>query len=125
MAMIGTIKEIATENGAIVATVETGAGPAVSAVCMFPSGMEAQPMRGDMVAFDRTGKDNVIFAVIRDTPAGAPGEVWIFGRDAAGQTVSEITLLNNGSVRIENDEGFVLLKASGQVSLNGNLTVDP
>lgn len=125
MGMIGTIKEIATEGGQAIAIVETGAGPAVSAVCMFPAGMECQPVVGDMVIYDRTGKDAVIFAVLKDAVEGQPGEIWLLARNASGVVKGQIVAKQDGSIKASNDAGFLELAASGQVSINGNLTVDP
>lgn len=124
MAMIGTIKEIATDGGQAVAIVETGAGPAVSAVCMFPAGMECQPVVGDMVIYDRTGKDCVIFAVLKDAVEGQPGEVWFSARTASGVVKSQIVAKQDGSIKASNDEGFFEMTAAGQMNINGNFTVD-
>lgn len=123
--MIGTIKEITADGGQAVAVVETGAGPAVSAVCMFPAGMECQPVVGDMVIYDRTGKDAVIFAVLKDAVEGQPGELWFSARDTYGTVKGQIVAKGDGSIKASNDAGFFELQASGQVSINGNLTVDP
>jgi hypothetical protein len=124
MATIGTIKSIALEGEYIVAAVETGAGPEVTGVVMGSAGAEFFPVVGDVVLFERTGKEIAVLATLT-VAQGDPGGVIIRGRDETGAVVSLVMMSVDGSVKIQNDNGFFEISANGQASVNGNFTVDP
>ena len=70
-----------------------------------------------------------------------PGEIKINGRDADANIVSYIELNNDGdiniiseypigeensgNIRLENANGYMILRYTGQLDVNGNFTVDP
>jgi hypothetical protein len=125
MGIIGTIKEITTEDDRIVATVKTGNGREISAVVYGLAGVESYPLIGDWaIVDDSQGRENAVLAIVSDNIT-AGGETVVFGRDADGNIVSKITCKADGAIRGENDNGFFELGTGGQFNANDNLTVDP
>ena len=125
MAEIGSIKSVKKEGNYIVAVVETGSGAAVTGLIVNPLGAEFFPIKGDIVVFQRTGKEIVLLAGLSANVEGATGEVSLFSRDSTGAKVAEIWLKATKIIEAKNDNGTFSLLANGQFSANGNFTVDP
>lgn len=52
------------------------------------------------------------------------GEQYLEGRDSDGASVSVLRMKNDGTIRMENNNGFIELAPNGQIDVNGNFTVD-
>lgn len=52
-------------------------------------------------------------------PITEPGEKRIYSTDSDGNLKASFYLKNDGSVTLENDNGFIELKANGDVDING------
>jgi hypothetical protein len=125
MAMIGHIKEVFEDDGQITCILKTGNGVEISAFVMGTSGAEFHPVPGDVALCHTAGQEILISAIIHGDASTESGESLVFSRNANGDVVSSLYLKTDGSVLCSNDSGSFELKANGQVSLNGHLTVDP
>ena len=105
-------------------------GKDIRTVPLFNStGIDARPRAGDYVALVEHPGGNGYAAVAFSDPGNASisgdGEVRITARNSGGTDTVEIYLKADGSVRIENERGFIALAANGRVTINDNFTVDP
>jgi hypothetical protein len=125
MAMIGHIKEVFEDDGQITCILKTGNGVEISAFVMGTSGAEFHPVPGDVALCHTAGQEILISAIIHGDASTESGESLVFSRNANGDVVSSLYLKTDGSVLCSNDSGSFELKANGQVSINGHLTVDP
>jgi hypothetical protein len=104
--------------------VDPGGGANVTIEQMHPSGTDSRPLPGDYVAgisIKSTGRKIAIgFIDPSNTPKTNPGEHRIYSRDTSGTPVTEIWLKNDGSININNDNGFINITPAGIVELNGN-----
>jgi hypothetical protein len=125
MAMIGHIKEVFEDDGQITCILKTGNGVEISAFVMGTSGAEFHPVPGDVALCHTAGQEILISSIIHGDASTEPGESLVFARNANGDVVSSLYLKTDGSILCSNDKGSLELKANGQVSLNGHLTVDP
>ena len=133
MGRIGTVESFKrlTRGGDKLATVrvDLGGGEFVEADMYTDGGSDAPPVRGDLAAVvpgPGTGEWLVV-AFLDPSRAGvaAGGERITVARNAAGAVVSTITQAADGSVRMENNAGWVELAATGIVEINGNFKVLP
>ncbi|MFP3041897.1 hypothetical protein LQZ19_08750 [Treponema primitia] len=88
----------------------------VRTVMYFPGpGNESWPVKGDIVVVDRVG--GILIATnIWDgaEPSLKPGERELYGRNAKGEKVSRIVMLDTGEILLESITGkTVTLKSSG------------
>jgi hypothetical protein len=107
--------------------VDLGGGDKVEADIYGDSGSENPPVAGDYAAVvtDPSTGGWTAVGFLGATGTAGSGERVTWGRDADGVIVSTITQKADGTVRMENDNGYFELKPDGQVDVNGNLTVDP
>jgi len=118
MGMTGIIKEITTDDGLIVASVETLAtnkagGQALSVVIGQAAGMECYPCVGDVVYFDRHGPEYVTKALFSVDTSAEPGEVYIFSRSAPAVIAATIHLKADGSIEIKPGAGMTVSVGNG------------
>jgi len=109
--MTGIIKEITTDDGLIVASVETLAtnkagGQALSVVIGQAAGMECYPCKGDTVYFDLHGPEYVAKALFTQDTSAEPGEVYIFSRSAPEVIAATVHLKSDGSIEIKPGAGM-------------------
>lgn len=112
MGMTGTIKEIKTDDGLIVANVETlktnkAGGHALSVVIGQTAGMECYPCIGDTVYFDRFGPEYVALALFSQDTAAAAGEAYMFSRSAPDVIAATVHIKADGSIEIKPGAGQV------------------
>jgi len=110
MGLTGTIKEIKTDDGLIIASVETlvtnkAGGQALSVVVGQAAGMECHPCVGDTVYFDRHGQEYVALALFSQDTAAAAGEVYLFSRSAPDVIAATVHLKADGKIEIKPGTG--------------------
>ena len=95
------------EAKALFAEVELSHDGEIRTVQLFPgAGAETWPCKGDVVVVERTG--GLLYAsAIWDgaEPQLQPGEREVYGRNADGEKVSRVVLLDTGEIQIESLEG--------------------
>lgn len=108
--------------------VDLGGNDIITADVYGDSGSDAPPVSGDyaaVMAGPGTGEwVAVAFTDTRRAGTGAQGERVTVARDADGVVVSTVTQAADGSARVENDNGYMELKADGQADINGHFTVE-
>ncbi|MHC4648187.1 MAG: hypothetical protein ACYTBJ_22225 [Planctomycetota bacterium] len=108
---------------------DLGGGEIATPTQYGPPGDDSPPLAGDLVATTDipgdAGGAAVGFADPVNPGKAEGGEKRLVGRDADGNEVCEVWLKGDGSIRMENEEGFVELGADGVVNINDNFTVDP
>lgn len=104
--MIGHIKSVTVGDGQVVATIETGAGPAVTATVMPMGSLDFQPLPGDSVLFHRSGQEICISAVFSEDNQAGPGEAVIFSRSAPGVITAIVHLKADGTIEIKPGQGM-------------------
>ena len=132
MGRIGVILEVGndTEGGEDIARVKVdlGGNDVRWAPLYGPPGNASKPVAGDYVALvghpGGSGVTAVAFAAGDIETQSENGEQYIEGRDSDGAPVSVIHMKNDGTIRMENDNGYIELAPNGQVNINGNFTVD-
>jgi hypothetical protein len=96
--------------------VDMGGGDIVSVQLICPPGVDALPLAGEYVDFERSSGSGV--GVANGTydpklePKAEPGEIGFVARDALGSVVTQVYLRKDGTARIV-----------GNVSIEGDLTV--
>jgi hypothetical protein len=97
-----------------------------NALMFTPAGDDSVPLKEErvvMVKVDGNGKYNVV-GVLTPSQGAKPGEKIFFARDADGTIKSKITMLNDGSVNVENEgDRTEKYKGNADVKGDGNLTV--
>lgn len=116
MAEIGTVKSIKKDGDFFAVEISSGTGRVVTGLLLCPLGCEFVPVVDDFVLYSRTSKEIIVHAGLSKPFESAAGEVRLFSRNAAGVIKADVKIKADGTVSIE---------AQGQVSINGNLTVDP
>jgi len=105
-------------------TVDPGGGANITEEQFQPTGTDSQPLPGDYVigvSVKSTGRKTAIaFLDPANAPQSGPGEHRTYSRDSSGTPVTEIWLKNDGSIMINNDNGFINITAAGIIELNGN-----
>ena len=120
-----------TEDGEDVRDVkiDIGGGESLRVPLLTTPGIDAVPLPGDYVATisnpGDSGESAVAFADGSVDSLAQGGEIRLAGRKADHVVVSEVWIRGDGSVRVQNDNGFFELETGGRVNINGNLTVEP
>lgn len=117
MGLTGIIKEITTDDGLIVASVETlvtnkQGGQLLSVVIGQAAGLECYPLPGDTVYFDRHGPEYVAKAIFSQDTVAEAGEAYLFSRSAPDVIAAVVHLKANGKIEI--------LPGTGQPAAVGN-----
>jgi hypothetical protein len=109
--------------------VDVGGGEVLLASHFTPPGVDARPLAGDYVATTSypggSEEAAVAYADADNEGAAGEGEVRLYSRDSTGAVVAAVHCKADGSIRIDNDAGYIELQAGGMVDVNGNLEVDP
>lgn len=129
---MGTILKLlslvrSTRNGITVSdiTADPGGGANVTAELFQPAGEDSQSLQGDYligVSISTAGGKAIVgFIDPANAPKSEPGDVRRYSRNGAGAQVAEIWLKNDGSVTINNANGWFDLTAAGVIELNGDV----
>jgi hypothetical protein len=107
--------------------VEIRKGFNIPAFLYNTSGDDSVPCKEDRVVVlkvDGTG-NYVVLGVLNKSQKAKPGEKILFARDADGEIVSTISMLNDGSLNIET-KGDINQKSEGKmnVKIKGDITVE-
>jgi hypothetical protein len=109
--------------------IDPGGGALLLVPLMLLPGVDVRPMPGDYVATvshpGGSGETAVAYGDPENESLADYGEFRVYTRDGNKVVMSTFWLRKDGSVRMENDNGFIELATNGQVSINDNLTVDP
>jgi len=141
MGMIGVVLEFTrTErNGAKVSDVKAnpGGGALLTSDHFQPSGVDAHPLPGDYTILGEvqgTGRYSAVgYVDPKNQQTSQPGEWRAYSRDAAGEQVAQVWVMNDGAVLTENANGSHMLfpsgaqtmqNANGYIKLLGNGVVD-
>lgn len=112
-------------RGAVIsdAKCDPGGGANVTAEHFAPPGDDSHPLPGDYVALiAASGNGRETAAGYLDTinaPVASPGEKRMYARDGGGASVVSLWLKADGSALLSNGGGYIELKASGDVHING------
>ena len=102
---------------------DVGGGSVHNSQLFSDSGTDAPPMVDDYVYAGETQSRNrsaVVGSVDgKNASEAAPGERRTYARDAAGAVVVTLHMKANGSARLFNGNGYIELKANGEVEANG------
>lgn len=131
MGRIGVILAIMKQviRGANVTIIKTqiGGGEVVTAPLLTVAGDDSPPLPGDdviIVELPSRGTYIAVGSIDHDNEqAAGNGERRIYARDSSGARVAQIWIKSSGEVTVENNNGSVLLEASGDVVANG-ATID-
>jgi hypothetical protein len=111
------------------AKIDLGGGDVVSATIYGLPGDGSKPLPDDYAVTTSVPGDSKVavvgYADAANTSPADNGEVYRYSRNSSGSVVAWIRLYSDGRIRVENDNGYILLAANGQVNINGNFTVDP
>jgi hypothetical protein len=108
---------------------DVGGGSIHNSQLFSDSGTDAPPMAADYVYAGETQSRNrsaVVGSVDgKNASTAAPGERRTYARDAAGAVVVTLHMKADGSARLFNGNGYIELKADGEVEANGaKITTD-
>jgi hypothetical protein len=111
-------------------TVDFGGGDVITAPYIPQPQDDGLPIEGDtalVVELEGDPGEYMALAVLDVTFDGVAGkgERVIRSRDGDGATIATVWLKADGAVKIDNDSGYIELKADGQANINGRFTVDP
>ena len=105
------------------AKVDPGGTYTQEAVHFDSPGDDSYPLPGDKVALIRTERSGVLDAVgyidPKNKQKAKPGGKRIYSRDAAGNQVAEIWLMNDGTISGSNANGSFTLDVAGDFVING------
>ena len=111
---------------------DPGGGADVKAYHVQQPGDDSHSLPNDTAMLVELPRQNGFAAVGYIDPlnaqTAAQGERRLYSRDADGTQVSEIYLMNDGTVRVSNDNGFIQLSADGTIEANsgtGSLNIAP
>ena len=120
-----------TRNGSKLSEVklDPGGGPNVTAEHFSAPGEDAFPLPGDYVvsvSIQRSGGSAVVgYLDPKNDQKAASGEKRIYARDNSGASIVELWLKNTGEATLVNASGYITLKQSGEVEINGaKITTD-
>lgn len=93
---------------------------------VYPPGYEGIPIADDQgVVIEVGGSGKTAFIGVFPTSELEAGEARIYSRDGDGVIKAFVVCLVDGTIRLENENGFAELKGSdGQWNVNDNFTVD-
>lgn len=108
---------------------DVGGGSVHNSQLFSDSGTDAPPMAADYVYAGETQSRNrsaVVGSVDgKNASEATPGERRTYARDTAGAIVVTLHLKANGSARLFNGNGYIELKANGEIEANGaKITTD-
>ena len=106
--------------------VDPGGGANVVAEQYTGPGLDGRPQAGDyaiLTTFARSG-GYVIVGYVEAQDVGDPGSVRLRARGANGHHAVSWLLRSDGSALLENDNGYIELRESGAVEING-ATITP
>ena len=105
-----------------------GAGANATMEHFSAAGDDSPPLDGDYVAamdIPRSGGKVAVGSLDpRTAGISLPGEKRIFARSPDGTQVSQIYMLQDGNILIQNDVGSILITPAGIVVINETLTID-
>jgi len=109
--------------------VDPGGGNIKTIPLFATPGIDARPRPGDYAALVSHPGDSHASVVATADPdnecVAGDGEARLYARDGSGATIAWVYVKSDGSIRVENDNGFFELEPGGRVVINNNLTVDP
>lgn len=114
-----------TRNGAKLSDVklDPGGGPNVTGEHFSAPGDDAYPLPGDYIItvdIQRSGGAAVVgYLDPKNDQKATAGEKRIYARSGDGASIVELWLKNTGEATLVNNSGYMTLKPSGEVEING------
>jgi hypothetical protein len=128
MGLVGIVLEFSrTErNGAMVSDVKTdpGGGALLTSDHFQTAGVDSSPLPNDFAilsGIQGTGRLSATgYLDPKNLQASLAGEWRAYSRDpSSGDQVAQVWIKNDGSLLLENDNGYITLGANGVVDING------
>ena len=128
MGLITRLLSFARRDNHSESTVDPGGGAVLSGEHFSDPGDDSQPLAGDYavtVSVQRSGGEVCTgYIDTRNAQTAGPGEKRLYSRSAGGSQVAEVWLRNEGTVRVTNGSGSLILSPDGTVNING-VTISP
>ena len=128
MARIARVEKVSVVDGVRTITVDIGDGSMNDADLYMPPGVDAMPMKDDLVIIDEAPSNGGFVALATlddtDTPDGTTGGYRAYARGSSGAVVAWVRMKPSGEIEIANGNGSFVMEASGKVTINGNFEVD-